>query len=517
MRGQRTIIHTTLLAIAGVVGVLSGQGVTPSSPLVVLTRAGRTPLATTIIGGQEMVALGDLATHFPFTVRDETATNSVRVTYQGRAILLTPDDTLVSVEGRLVSLPAPLTRNGRRSLVPVEFIDRALGLVYEEPIELRRASRLVIVGPLRVPRVSLRYEQLGDDLRVTVDIAPAARYTIVRESERLLVRVEADALDATLPPSPSRGLLTEAAVLDDATIALTLGTQFASYRSSLPSSTPDSSRVLVDLLASAPRVLAVPPPRPLVPDPLPFLSAPRPVISTIVIDPGHGDADVGVRGPTGITVEKDVTLAVARRLKSAIESRFGIRVLLTRDDDRPVGPDERAAYANNSQADLFISLHANGSTQPATRGAEVYYLGLEHYGSKESERSDLEVGALPLFGGGSRNIELVAWDLAQAGHLDQSAALAGIVARHLGQRIDMSPLGVQVGPMRVLVGVNMPAVLVEMGYLTNLEQEQDLASPAYQQRIVEASLNAIDEFRVYLEATRPGDSRQRRAPTPLAR
>ena len=155
-----------------------------------------------MVAGREMIAIEDLAAHFPLAIRGETVADSVRVSYRDRAILLTPDQPLVSVDGRLVSLPAPVIRAGRRLLVPVEFIDRAFGLLYEEPIDLRKPSRLLIVGALRVPRVTVRYEPLADDtLRVLVDIAPATGHAIVQEPKRLLMHLEADALDVTKTPS----------------------------------------------------------------------------------------------------------------------------------------------------------------------------------------------------------------------------------------------------------------------------------------------------------------------------
>jgi N-acetylmuramoyl-L-alanine amidase len=191
---------------------------------------------------------------------------------------------------------------------------------------------------------------------------------------------------------------------------------------------------------------------------------------------------------------------VARQLRRAIETRFGMRVLQTRDDDRRVGSDERAAYANNAKADLFISLHANASPQPTVRGAEVMYLELDRYGDEARRQAQLEGAWLPVFGGDSREIELVPWDLAQARHVERSGVLARIAERALGDRIEVGRRGVQQGPIRVLIGVNMPAVLIEMGYLTNLEEAQALASSAHQADIVQALTDTIGAFRDFLQS-----------------
>jgi N-acetylmuramoyl-L-alanine amidase len=493
MRDPRALSCATILALLGLAVMLYGQGAAPGSPLIILTRDGRTPLPTTLVGGQEMVALDDLSGPFKTAIREDSVANAVRVTYKDKSILLTPDQTLASVGGRLVSLPAPLTRAGRRYLVPVEFINRAFALVYEEPIDLRKAARLLIVGTLKVPRVEVHYEPLGNDLRVVFHTAPTFAHAIVQEQRRLLVRFESDALDVSIPLPPAQTVLAGVLVLDRNTIELDLGQRFASYRSSIPSSTPTSSRIVVDLLSSVPDTTTAPAPSPApsAGESLATLAAPRPAI-------GHGGDDAGARGPTGVQ-EKDVTLSVARHLKTAIEARYGIRVLQTRDDDRQMGPDERAAYANNNKADLFISLHANASPQPEVKGAEVFYLGLDKYADQARRQAQLDGAVLPVFGGGTRQIDLVLWDLAQAKYVEQSTVLAQLVEGQLRSKVDVSPLGIQQGPMRVLVGVNMSAVLIEMGYLTNQGQEQALASSAYQESIVQAVADALSPFREYLQ------------------
>ena len=121
-----------------------------------------------------------------------------------------------------------------------------------------------------------------------------------------------------------------------------------------------------------------------------------PDIGLIAIDPGHGGMDEGVKG-TGGTKEKDLTLAIARRIKTAVEARLGIRVLLTRDDDRNVPLDDRTAVANNNKADLFISLHANASLRPSTAGAAIYYAAFD---SATITSALANVDRVPTFSGG---------------------------------------------------------------------------------------------------------------------
>lgn len=217
-----------------------------------------------------------------------------------------------------------------------------------------------------------------------------------------------------------------------------------------------------------------------------------------MIDPGHGGDDTGVTGPGG-ALEKDVTLAVARRLKSTIEARLGMRVLLTHEEGTRVDADGRAAIANNNKADLFISLHANGSLRPSVRGAVILTLSLDRVGEDARRQSQADKAVLPVFGGGAREISLVEWELAQAAHVDGSNAFAGIVDQKLRTTGGLPSVTLQRAPMRTLAGTNMPALLIEMGYLSNPDEERMLTSNGFQNSIALALTEAIAAFRDYVE------------------
>jgi N-acetylmuramoyl-L-alanine amidase len=180
-------------------------------------------------------------------------------------------------------------------------------------------------------------------------------------------------------------------------------------------------------------------------------------------------------------------------------------VILTRDADRSVGLDERAALANNNKADLFISLHANASVRPSMSGAEVFYLSLEEYGEEGQRVAHGDNEMLPVFGGGSRDIEVTLWEMAQARYIERSAALAQAVESGLREQVPMSPRPIQQAPFRVLVGANMPAILVEMAFLSNPQQERTAPTDAFQNAIVQGLVTGIVRFRD--GATRPaGDA-----------
>ena len=142
--------------------------------LTVVSRDGRRSLATTVQNEQDYVALDDLAAMFQLALREDPL--GVTVSYKGKTIVLTLDQPLASVSGRLISLPATPIRNpARRWLVPAEFISRALALIYDARLDLRRPARLLLVGDVRAPRLQVRYEPVGTGARLTVDAAPRDR------------------------------------------------------------------------------------------------------------------------------------------------------------------------------------------------------------------------------------------------------------------------------------------------------------------------------------------------------
>ena len=506
---MRAVLRRTAFSFALSLAVLSSTDILLSQqpPLTVLSSTDRRALATTTVNEQEYVGLDELARMFQLTVREDQL-GMLAITYKGKTILLTPDQPLGSVGGRVIALPAPAIRSNRRWLVPVDFIGRALALVYDAKITLRRPSRLVIVGDLRVPRVQVRYDPStgSGQARLTIDATPRAASTVTQDGDQLVVRFDADAIDLVNPGAPlggaAQGVIQGVRLVDSVTVAFTTGPRFGAFKVS--SQTSDTSmRQTIDIATgSAPQSAEAPQ--------LPALSAPPPdlsaltaaggaLIRTIAIDPGHGGDDEGAKGADG-TKEKDITLAVARKLKAALESKLGVRVLLTRDEDRSVGIDDRTAVANNGKADLFISLHANASWRPALAGATISTALFEHQ-AEQAARS-LAPELVPAFGGVPRDIEFVPWDVAQIPHLEQSATLARVIEEQLHDRVPLAKTPVDAAPLRVLESANMPAVLIEMGYLTNADQEKQLAGADFQNTLVQSLVDAVMKYRDAMGAAR---------------
>ncbi len=485
--------------------VLPGTAVSQPAAdgITVIAPGGRERLGTVDHDGREMVALDDVARLFGLGLDEDSRAGTLSVTAGDAVIILTPDQQIISVAGRLVSLRAPPRRVRGRWLVSSDFLTRALAAVHGQPLEYRAQSRLLVVGDLRVPQVAARYRSGGGSDQLRLDVTPSTPHTIEERAGRLVVTFAADDIDLIRPPRLDGGLATGfGRVANAPSLALDLGPAVDSYSVTTDPAPNGGDTLRIELLAArtadaatAAAPAAAPGPAPV--DPLPDFAAGS-ALRVVAIDPGHGGDDPGSRGADS-ALEKDITLGVARRLRAVLESRLGLRVILTRERDETVDLDARAAIANNNGADLFISLHANASTRPAATGAEVFYLGLDEYGTEAQAIADSDVPTIPVVGGGSRRIDPVRWEMAQVLYVDRSALLADIVDAELRRRVVMSPRPVQQAPFRVLVGANTPAVLVELGSLADPDNELRLASAAFRNAVAEALLASIQRFSVALE------------------
>ena len=253
----------------------------------------------------------------------------------------------------------------------------------------------------------------------------------------------------------------------------------------------DPPRLIVDVGARRPSEGATAEVRP----PSGELARARP-IHRIIVDAGHGGHDSGAVGPTGVR-EKDVTLAMARRLERELEAR-GFAVELTRPDDRYVPLEERAAIANARRGDLFISLHANANPRREQRGIETYFLNVadDRYAARLAAR---ENGALTEEGEEPREVRRILSDLDAQSSAEASRRLAELVQRqlcsgvraHLGEVRD---LGVKSALFYVLLGARMPAVLVETSFISNRLEERRLSSPRFQAEAATDIARAVEAF-----------------------
>ena len=217
-------------------------------------------------------------------------------------------------------------------------------------------------------------------------------------------------------------------------------------------------------------------------------------IGRIVIDAGHGGHDTGTIGPNGLQ-EKDLVLEVALRLGRLLEARLGADVIYTRDDDTFIPLETRTAIANEHQADLFISVHANSSQDASARGVETYYLNFT------SNPEALEVAARENAVSEKSIYELqdLVKKITLKDKIEESRELASDVQQSLYAGLSAkSPTlrnrGVKKAPFVVLIGANMPSILAEISFLSNPVDEKKLETPEYRQKIAESLYKGIAKY-----------------------
>ncbi len=233
-------------------------------------------------------------------------------------------------------------------------------------------------------------------------------------------------------------------------------------------------------------------------------------VKVIVIDPGHGGKDTGAVGPRGIK-EKDVTLGVALELKRLLDKHSGFEVILTRDDDRGIELDKRAETVARAGADLFISIHVNSSEHKEVKGIETFFLSFEAsnnearlLAARENNLPAIEAAPEgstasrgdnnPLNNQSLQALNDILTDMVQSESHHESARLAELIHKNLIKATGARNRGVRQAPFRVLTGTAVPAVLLELGFLSNKAEARRLTKPKTQQAIAQAITTAIVEF-----------------------
>jgi N-acetylmuramoyl-L-alanine amidase len=217
-------------------------------------------------------------------------------------------------------------------------------------------------------------------------------------------------------------------------------------------------------------------------------AAGRPIV---VIDAGHGGSDPGAIAVSGDVKEKDLALTLARELRDALVERGRVRVAMTRDDDRYLTLDERAAVAQRLSGNLFVSLHMDSAPNPLARGASVYSLS--------DVASDAEAARFAVMENRGQAADLadgsVRSMLSDLAMRDQMGASADVAARLIGKsagRLELRPEPHRFAAFHVLRRADTPAVLFEAGYISNVDDEALLRSPEYRAKLVLALAQAIE-------------------------
>jgi N-acetylmuramoyl-L-alanine amidase len=445
---------------------------------------GRIPLRVLEADGRVLVSVADVAAALEGTVAFDERTRSFEVRVKGRTAVFGTDTPVAVVDTRLVTLAAPARAEGSLAFADAEFLTRVLGPLTGVSFSWDAGRRSLVAARAESPEITVEttVADVGDATKVIFRFSRPPQYRVEKTEDAVVLKFPGVTLlpgaPETLSDSPRVARVNVRG--SEASVALReKGLSTNVY----PLGSPPRLVVDVARVAAAGEV-----PAPAVPA----------RAWTVVIDPGHGGTEEGAKGPDGL-LEKDAMLALSKTVQDVLVRR-GYRVVTTRSSDVGVGLEDRAASANAAKADVFISLHANASRTPTAHGTEVFYLSLDASDRAAALLAESENLGGSASGGSAeknaaaRDLDLILWDLAQNQHLAASARLAEIIQADFNRLLGVTTRGVKQAPFRVLIGVNAPAVLVEVAFITNPDEERRLNSDEFRRQTAETLAGSLDNF-----------------------
>jgi N-acetylmuramoyl-L-alanine amidase len=503
-------------------------------------------------GGATYYLLADVARLANATTRRGPGADRMRMISRHGVIQVARDARRISVDGRAVSLLAPVRVRQGTWRVPGDLLGQALPTllgtkVRVKPGETREVRPLppATDKPVAQPAVAAAPKAVAVSALVTPpDPAPSAP----SDAPALSRPPESPRTEPALPPSPARGggpasihvelrvrsypTYTRVVLEADGPIEPRLIESDGGLTVAFPDVSPrgwtgtrtvrdgllasaelgeargaaalrleferapaarkvfrleDPPRVVLDFQRSAPRPAA----------PRAGGAGPEP-LRTIVIDAGHGGHDTGALGPGGLQ-EKEITLDVARRVAALLPDEAGVRVVLTRSRDQFIELRERTALANRERADLFLSIHVNAASDGTATGTETYFLSNEATDGAARRAAEYE-NRLITGDGSARSgspdvLRSILWDLAQSDFQQESSRVAEALQNNLDRALRRPSRGVKQAPFYVLGGAAMPAVLVEIGFISNPQEEQRLRDDGYRDRIARALVAGVAAYK----------------------
>jgi N-acetylmuramoyl-L-alanine amidase len=407
-----------------------------------------------------------------------------------RVAEFTRGQTRATVHGEAVGLDLPPRVSGREWLVSRDFLGKGLprlapGVSLALPTDARKPAAKTVQAA--VPLEELRYRSYPSFTRVVIETGARLAYAVVTGDDEVRVRLPGLSLRSSRVEEIADGLVQEIRLepLGDTTVLRVVlqGTAGEVKHTVLQ----DPYRLVLDVYRAKEAGGPGEPGR----------AAMQP-LRLIVLDAGHGGHDSGAVGPTGVQ-EKDVVLDVTRRVARKVEAGLGVKVVMSRDSDVFVPLRDRTNFANKQRADLFVSIHANAHPQSVSEGVETYFLSSEASDSGARQVAAIENGVVQLEGPNARRggdvLKSILWDLAQSEFQEESSFMAETVLDSMSQSLSLVNRGVKQAGFYVLGGAAMPAILIEIGFLTNRKEERKLATPEHREAIARAIYAGLAEYK----------------------
>ncbi|MEO6327190.1 MAG: N-acetylmuramoyl-L-alanine amidase [Thermoanaerobaculia bacterium] len=472
--------------------------------------------------GKTFIALNECVSALGGSVAYDVQTRSYELKLKQHSAVFGIEAPLVVVDTKIISLSTQVRGDGATAYADPEFFQRVVGPLLGLTFTWDKTGR--VLGARKTETAEVTVEATVVDVeqtsKVVLRFSQPPSYAVEKSGDQILLRFPNVHLVSGAMEKKFDNVRVDRIQIHAAEIAIVLKEKGLSSNVYPLGSPP---RLVVDIVQAR---VAAPTPAPGEPAAAPSAGAPPAVgalapgrtAKTVVLDPGHGGTENGAAGPGGL-LEKEATLALVRTIRDTL-TRRGYHVVTTRDSDASVGLDDRAATANAAHADVFLSIHCNASRTPAAHGTEVYYLSLDASDRSAAALAENEnrVTASPPASSAAanaalRDLDLILWDLAQNQHLAASERLAELIQADFNRLLGITSRGVKQAPFKVLIGVNAPAVLVEVAFVTNPEEEKKLASEDFRRQTAETVAGSLEAFFKRVDAVapapRPGDGTRR--------
>ncbi len=436
--------------------------------------------------GASYVSLDQLARLLKVKPTWTTKSSVASFKVDAKTVRLTRDRTQVLVQGRSVTLATPPRILSGGWVVPEEFLTRVLPKLYAS-VRVAEADPKPPVKTVRAAAAlaDLRFRSYPSFTRIVVEGSGPFVFRMEDGSGELRVRFGGLSLAAPQVEDVGDGMVREIRIESLGREAL-LRVILESARGEIKSTTlQDPYRLVLDIYRAREAARSTP-------------GGPAEPLRRIVLDAGHGGHDPGAIGPGGLQ-EKEVVLDVTQRVARLVDEGLGIKVALTRTGDYFVPLRDRTQFANKERAQLFVSIHANAHRDLGSEGVETYFLSSEATDNEARQVAALENGVVQLEPGNSRAkvdiLKTILWDLAQSEFQEESSQLAETVQDSVTRSLRIASRGVKQAGFYVLGGAAMPAVLVEIGFLTNKKEEQRLGELQYRERVARAIYAGLAEYK----------------------
>ena len=458
--------------------------------------------------GRIFLSVNDAIAALDGTMTFDDKTRSYEVKLKGRSAVFGGDAALAVVDTKLVSLNGAVRSQGALAWAEPEFFQKVVGPMAGLSLTWDRTSRTLSVRRSEIAEIAVESSvaDLGETTKIVFRFSQTPSYAVETTAEQVVLhvpnaRLSSPSTERLLDSPRVARLLVRGA---DLTIVFREKGLLANvYALGSP------PRLVVDVTRAGAGAASAPIPG--VPGARTPVSTPGPPAAskakTVVLDPGHGGVEEGAKGAGGL-LEKDATLALSKTIQEVLQRR-GYRVIVTRGSDATVGLDDRAAAANAAKADVFLSIHCNASRAATAHGTEVYYLSLDASDRAAALLAESE-NAAPVAtpntadkNAAVRDLDLILWDLAQNQHLSASARLAEIVQADFNRLLGIATRGVKQAPFRVLIGVNAPAVLVEVAFITNPDEEARIGSDDFRRQVADTLAGSVDTYFRTADAVAP--------------